>query len=54
MKEILFAGLLVMVVMMVGITMAHENEGASRFNKNVCSESNAVACIMHGQRIPKN
>lgn len=54
MKEIIFAGLLVMVVMIIGIAMTHENASAGVFHQNTCSQSNAVACILHDQRIPDN
>lgn len=54
MKEILFSGLLVVIVMLAGSGLAHENVAGLKFHQNVCSESNAVACILHGQRIPNN
>lgn len=54
MKEMIFGGLVVMVVMLAGISLAHENAGGFRFHQNVCSETNAVACILHGKRIPNN
>lgn len=54
MKEILFAGLLVAAVMLAGIGIAHENVAGFRFHQNICSESNAVACILHSQKIPNN
>lgn len=54
MKEIIFGGMVAAVLMLVGISIAHENAGAGRFHQNVCSESNAVACILHNKPIPKN
>lgn len=54
MKEIIFGGLLVAVLMLVGISLAHENAGTAGYYQNHCSQSNAVACIEHGKAIPEN
>ncbi len=54
MKQILFGGMLAAVLMLVGISMAHENASAENYYQNHCSESNAVACILHGNAIPNN
>lgn len=54
MKAILIGGLLLMVLMLAGISLANENEGAESYYQNHCSESNAVACILHGNAIPNN
>ncbi len=54
MKEIIFGGLLVAVLFLVGISLTHEYSGVAGYYQNHCSQSDAVACIEHGQRIPNN
>lgn len=54
MKEILIGGMVAAVLILAGIGLTHQNAGAESYYQDHCSESNAVACIMHGKAIPNN
>lgn len=54
MDKILLGGMLAALLFLAGVSLAHQNAGRVVYYQNTCSQSDAVACIMHGQRIPNN